>query len=189
MYINSLAPNISSYQNQTCQKSTISHLRFILLQSLGGKDMSTPWKTPHLSDSPEVTWDVEMTLLFLVSAGKEQQEQRIATKMVFHHVYIITNLHVLQSLDVFFLPLCCVCVCVTSHRRNYLNISKSGHGKATDQTYSLIAWHWVSHPIHAGMITYRTGKGCSLMKMVRRIWPSPHPTLPYPPKKMDVQNT
>ena len=73
--------------------------------------MSTPWKTPHLSDSPEVTWDVEMTLLFLVSAGKEQQEQRIATKMVFHHVYIITNLHVLQSLDVFFLPLCCVCVC------------------------------------------------------------------------------
>lgn len=73
--------------------------------------MSTPWKTPHLSDSPEVTLDVEMTLLFLVLAGKEQQEQRIATRMVFHHVYIITNLHVLQSLDVFFLPLCCVCVC------------------------------------------------------------------------------
>lgn len=72
--------------------------------------MSTPWKTPHLSDSPEVTLDVEMTLLFLVLAGKEQQEQRIATRMVFHHVYIITNLHVLQSLDVFFLPLCCVCV-------------------------------------------------------------------------------
>ena len=86
--------------------------------------MSTPWKTPHLSDSPEVTLDVEMTLLFLVLAGKEQQEQRIATR-IFHHVYI-TNLHILQSLDVFFSTVV-LCVCVTSHLRT------------TDQTYSLIA--------------------------------------------------